>query len=449
MAEQAAQEPATDWQDLPAVVKVDQQAEVWRDVLDFKVRQQRTAAEREEGGSAGRRSGGWEIVGCSHASECGSPARTIPGSEFGFSDHAGGQTDLTPAFQEAHARALAEIEALEAAERQGDRQDYPPRGATPLPVSTDDGQLAPPQPAQVLSVSSGSACGTPLASGHFGDLGIEEVLEVAVLSEGADEGLEAWDCQQGEGYVSGEEVGSVGGRSARSEPDSREAMVDLQEMSQEGSLDGSYWPECGAEEVEVLKANPLPGVDSFEDIKSTEGAFSELSFESPKCAQRGIQPNSAVEELPKLEAPVKEESDAALTEEGKSLEVATDLAGGLFWMWPRVHQIVQRWTALAMGLLPSGMVPHWLSMADVAMPSLDWKGVAYGAGLAVLSAMVVGLVFQNRRLHNEVRKKQEEVTRLMKAVMNFQELWSTHRTGKTPILRHTNFTHIEPHHQPF
>lgn len=41
------------------------------------------------------------------------------------------------------------------------------------------------------------------------------------------------------------------------------------------------------------------------------------------------------------------------------------------------------------------------------MCRVDWKGVAYSAGLAVLSALVVGLFVQNRRLSHELRKKHE------------------------------------------
>lgn len=47
------------------------------------------------------------------------------------------------------------------------------------------------------------------------------------------------------------------------------------------------------------------------------------------------------------------------------------------------------------------------SQVNIAMFRADWKEVAYSTGLAVLSALVVGLFVQNRRLSLEVRKKHE------------------------------------------
>ncbi|CAD7700827.1 unnamed protein product [Ostreobium quekettii] len=462
MSDSGAQDPAADHQYLPAAIKVEREAEVWRDVLDFKVHQQLAAGD-QDAGSGGKRSSSWEIVDCSHASECGSPARTLPGSEFGVLEHAGGQADVAPDFHEAHARALVELEALEAAGEEGLALGSAPRGSTPLPVSTDDGQLKAPQPAQVLSVSSDSSCDTPLASGHLGKHPVEclkakEVLEVQSLTDESNPAIEVG--VDGDGYSSAEEVQGLGTRHTKSEPDSHEAMVDLQEMSQEGSLDGSYWPECvgvqATEELEVAVGKSMRGVDSFVDVGAAEGAFSEMSFESPKGAQSGGEQTLVPDESLGMEevgshakAGPQEEGKVAPQVDAKSLKGAAEVAGGLFWLSPKMHRIVQRCTALAMGLLPNGTGPQLLSMVELTVSRVDWKGVAYGASLAMLSAVIVGLLVQNRRLNNEVRKKQEEVTRLMKAVMNFQELWSSHRSGKMPILRHTNFTNFPPSHHPF
>jgi len=185
-----------------------------------------------------------------------------------------------------------------------------------------------------------------------------------------------------------------------------------------------------------------------------EGAFSEMSFDSPTVVKDTPQQHLAPDDSTSLGGKAPElqagESDAGepAAKAVSGLKDSTDLVGGTLWLAPKMQQIFQRWTAVILDLLPQTTGSHCLSAVNIAMFRADWKEVAYSTGLAVLSALVVGLFVQNRRLSLEVRKKHEEVSRLMKALMNFHELWSSHRMGKVPILRHANFSHIVPH-RPF
>ena len=42
---------------------------------------------------------------------------------------------------------------------------------------------------------------------------------------------------------------------------------------------------------------PLKGIESFEEVRSAEGAFSELSFDSPTAPRDGAQQKVATERL--------------------------------------------------------------------------------------------------------------------------------------------------------
>lgn len=446
--------------ELVPVVKDGQEVEVWRDVLEFKVHQEQKT-EQARDGSGGKPSGSWEIVDSSNASECGSPARTLPASDAVLSEQSSGQGELMPEFQEVHARALAEIEANEAAERETATGTFA-RGSTPLPVSTDAGRIQT-LGVQVLSGSSDTSSGPPGPPGPYENLsiralGTEQSLDVPVLADQVDPALETRSAEEYDGYCSTEDIAGIEARHVKSEPDSHEAMLELQELSQEGSLDGNYWPECSCAnpygEGEGGVQTPCQGMESFQDVRLAEGAFSEMSFDSPTVLKDAPQQHRAPDDLFSLGG-TPLESKAGGSNAGKpatkadsGLEGSSDLPDETLWLGPKTHQFFQRWTAVIMDLLPQMTGSHCLSVVNVAMCRVDWKGVAYNAGLAVLSALVVGLFVQNRRLTHELRKKHEEVSRLMKALMNFQELWSSHRMGKVPIIRHANFSHVTPH-RPF
>lgn len=107
------------------------------------------------------------------------------------------------------------------------------------------------------------------------------------------------------------------------------------------------------------------------------------------------------------------------------------------------HWLMRQWTVLIRDLPLKGILGLYVRPIQAIFGKKDWRGMARNAGVAMLSAMVLGLFIRNRKLAHELKRKQEEVTRLMVTLMNFQELWNSNRSNG-PVLRHTSITMHRP-----
>lgn len=427
-------------------IRKGQGAEVWRDVLEFKVQRQQNAEEQDVGnGINDKPSGSWEIVGCSLASECGSTARTLPGSEFGLSEDVSDQAELTPGFQETHSRILAEIEALEAAEREALDSTTNHRSEL-LPVSLHANQNS----ASDCQVHCGSGNSTTVPSGLFmlhNDITVKEMegedgMNAQVLVADVDPAVEIGSVEELNSYSLSESIQGLAGGHTTSPS---------KNLSKEEPVEGSNCLDSGSARGSGGSERLLKGIESFDDIRSAEGAFSELSFDSPTAPREVALCSSATEILMSSGSSQVETQHGGTASQKMATEVESpmgnnmELPGGTFWLIPRVPKLVYQWTSVIINLLPSFGVPQSTSLAKTKTRSqVGWKGMALNAGLALLSSLVVGLFVQNRRLGCEVKRKNEEVSRMMNTLANFQELWSSHRMGKVPILRHTSFAPLAP-----
>ncbi|GMH33040.1 hypothetical protein BSKO_00874 [Bryopsis sp. KO-2023] len=105
--------------------------------------------------------------------------------------------------------------------------------------------------------------------------------------------------------------------------------------------------------------------------------------------------------------------------------------------------LLRQWTALIRDWPLKGILGLYLRPLQAIFGERDWRGLARNAGVAMLSAMVLGLFVRNRKLAHELKRKHEEVTRLMVTLMNFQELWNSNRSNG-PVLRHTGIALQRP-----
>lgn len=102
-----------------------------------------------------------------------------------------------------------------------------------------------------------------------------------------------------------------------------------------------------------------------------------------------------------------------------------------------VQWLLRQWNVLVSGWPLKGFASLYIRPVWAILGDRDWKAIA---GVAMLSAMALGLFVKNRKLAHELKRKQEEVTRLMVTIMNFQELWNSNRSNG-PVLRHAGISH--------
>lgn len=193
------------------------------------------------------------------------------------------------------------------------------------------------------------------------------------------------------------------------------------------------------------------GTDGFVEIKTKEDETNELPFANLTAHSDNKQ------QLAHPEATgTKDVTTDSLCVEGERTDFATpqadegernltSLGGFASWFHPGMVHILQHCGNFLCSRLPETPLPQYFNQVQAAMCRVDWTGVAYNASIALLSTLLLGLLIENRRMGHEVKKKQEEIKKLMMALMNFQEMWSPNRAARVPILRHTGLTH-SPYH---
>lgn len=439
--------------EVPEVAIHDGECEVhsWKNVLECKPQDfDKNIADCIDG-SGGRDAGSWEILDCSHASECGSTVRSIPGSEFGLSDSTGdgSHVNLTQEFEETHARALAEIEACEAADEALVREGIAASVSTLLPISTE--------------VLDSNSCEAQL---HSGASDVDSIVAVSpdgfsspdttIAAFGSEGGLDSFamldkdrvdnvEKVEVDGFSTSEELIDLGSSNTKSEPDGHEVLVELQELPQEDSVDGSKWLEFGRGKVEEQNL-----VD--EGDRLVEDMSGDRPVASPRAVGGNLQHLLGVEaDLPtekiKDSTCVEDETTDMTNLEGcfhadKGIQGCFSLSRFAAWVQHGIVHAFQCCGNLVWSMFPETPVLRYYNQVQFAMNRVDWTGVARNASIALLSALVFGLAIENQRMSQEVKKKQEEISKLMMALMNFQELWSSHRATRVPILRHTGFAQL-------
>lgn len=296
----------------------------------------------------------WEIVEASPENESNSVISISSDGEANAEN--GDFVSQAEGFQESHAKAMAQIEADEGA------RDVSP----PLPVSKE----AYDSDTHAIS-SEGYLSGYSSKNSEFESF---ERMDGAPILPKSEERNVSTQVEQSN-------------KVEPMEPDSPQAVSALKELSQEGSLEGSFVDKC----------------------LSDHGAAKGGGDDSGRSLDQGSEHGGADD----LNKQISLHSPAWLA----------------FWL--------RKWSLLMEYAFPRGIWESSLGPFHSAINDVNWRAFSRNAGMAMMSAVAVGLIVRNRKLAFDLRRKQEEVTRLMVALMNFQELWAANRSH-APVLRHAS-----------